>query len=41
VGGFGDAFAAAAVVAVAAAALVLRLVPAGRPTAGDGPVFAH
>ncbi|HET9610972.1 MAG TPA: hypothetical protein VFP06_15285, partial [Acidimicrobiales bacterium] len=41
VGGFGDAFTAAAVVAVAAAALVLRLVPAGRPAAGDGPVFAH
>ena len=41
VDGFGDAFTAAAVVAVAAAALVLRLVPAGRPAAGDGPVFAH
>jgi EmrB/QacA subfamily drug resistance transporter len=41
VGGFGDAFTAAAVVAGVAAALVLRLVPAGRLAACDGPVFAH
>ncbi|MBA9002808.1 MFS transporter [Thermomonospora cellulosilytica] len=41
VDGFGAAFTAAAVVAVAMAVIGGRLVPKGRPPATDGPVFAH
>ena len=41
VGGFGTAFAGAAIVAAVMAVVVLVLVPAGRPPATDGPVFAH
>jgi len=40
-GGFGTAFTGAAIAAVAMAVVVLWLVPAGRPPAIDGPVFAH
>ncbi|PWK86346.1 EmrB/QacA subfamily drug resistance transporter [Lentzea atacamensis] len=41
VSGFGAAFTAMAVAAVLLAALTAWLVPAGRPPATDGPVFAH
>ena len=41
VAGFGDAFSALALVSVAAVALALWLIPAGRPAPGDGPMFAH
>jgi EmrB/QacA subfamily drug resistance transporter len=41
VGGFATAFTGAAIVAVVMAVAALWLVPAGRPPATDGPVFAH
>jgi EmrB/QacA subfamily drug resistance transporter len=41
VAGFGDAFLAAAIVAGVGAAAVAWLLPAGRPPASDGPLFAH
>lgn len=41
IAGYGSAFIAAAVFAAIAAAVALWLVPAGRPPAIDGPVFAH
>ena len=41
VDGFGRAYLAAAVIAVIAAAVAGWLVPAGRPPATDGPIFAH
>ncbi|MFS8097424.1 MFS transporter [Lentzea alba] len=41
VGGFSAAFTATAIAAVVAAVGATLLVPAGRPPATDGPVFAH
>jgi MFS family permease len=41
VGGFADAFWACAAGSAAAAVLVTALLPAGRPPATDGPIFAH
>jgi MFS family permease len=41
VGGFGAAFTAMAIVAAVSAIGATLLVPAGRPPATDGPVFAH
>ncbi|MEV6235738.1 DHA2 family efflux MFS transporter permease subunit [Lentzea sp. NPDC051838] len=41
VGGFGAAFTATAIVAAVASVGGTLLVPAGRPPATDGPVFAH